>query len=219
MGNPPVITSANPRATFIIPRVGMNGCGSRSLVSSRPLTLPSAAPEASAAATATAGGTPAFSSSAADHAAEPQDGADRKIDAGRDDHHQLPQRQQRVHGRLAKHVHQVVEGEEVIGEQAQRRRERHQPHQRPEAPQQRRHVLSGLDAPANFGRGRRPGHAAPPVASRMMHSSPASARATSPAMRPRCMTRMRSARRSSSSSSEDASSTAAPRRASARMRS
>ena len=64
MGNPPQITSASPRATFIMPSVGMNGCGRCSLVSSKPLTLPSAPPIPSAASTASAGGTPAFSSNA-----------------------------------------------------------------------------------------------------------------------------------------------------------
>src|SRR5215472_4090473 len=61
IANPPDITSARPRATFIIPRVGMKGCGRRRLVSSRPLITPRAVPAASAAGIASHGGVPAFS--------------------------------------------------------------------------------------------------------------------------------------------------------------
>ena len=58
---------------------------------------------------------------------------------------------------------------------------------------------------------------APPVASFMIFSSVASSRDSSPAICPRCITRMRSESASSSSSSEEASRTAQPRPHSARM--
>src|ERR1035438_4228947 len=58
-GKPPEITNASPRATFIMPSVGMNGCGRGSLVSRIPLMAPSAEPMASAATTLIRGGTPA----------------------------------------------------------------------------------------------------------------------------------------------------------------
>ena len=120
IGKPPEITRARPRATFIMPSVGMNGCGKRSLVSSVPLTAPSVAPMASEAGQRERGRHAGLQQQRRQHAGESHDRADREVDARGDDDQQLSERDQRVDSGLAKDVDQVVERQEMVGQHAQR---------------------------------------------------------------------------------------------------
>ena len=57
-------------------------------------------------------------------------GTDREVDPTGEDHQQLPERQDRDHGRLLEHVAEVVEREEHVRSQTQHQDQQRQDHDR-----------------------------------------------------------------------------------------
>ena len=183
---PPVITSASPRAMFIMPSVLMNGCGRCRRVSSRPLTTPKPGTDRER------GQHPdrlVHAGLRDDHRQdahrEREHGAHREVDPAGQDHDQEAQREERVDRRLAGDPGQVAGGQE------RRRRDREDDHQDDQAEQRPEPEGDVGPVPTLFvGRGRGEGlrlrrHA--PAPSRRPGSAPGSSRR--PPARQRCCRR------------------------------
>ena len=130
--------------------------------------------------------------------------SNREVDSGRHDHQQLTQREERVYRRLAENVIEVIKGQKVIGESRQNGAQRQHGAQtaaRGALRQERAVFDRTAAASANHS---------PPVASSTIRSSDAFALVSSPAILPRCMTRIRSATPRISSISDETTTTAVP---------